>query len=200
MIPLAPIRPANTIKTVRGKVQSFQDCSMNEVYTRIKRTMSNGIRVGDRHYEFLAFGNSQFREHGAWFFASTSDLTAQQIRDRIGDFSHINNVAKYCSRIGQCFSTSRATRWSFDVVRIPDIERNGFRFSDGVGKISKFLARMIAQDLGRAHSNDDYPSAFQFRREGCKGIPGCCCDVRQAQFLQLRVQIHRRGQTRCGPG
>lgn len=182
------LRVKFTDERYKGKVQSFQDCSMNEIYTRIKRTMANGIQVGDRHYEFLAFGNSQFREHGAWFFASTSDLTAQQIRDRIGDFSHINNVAKYCSRIGQCFSTSRATSYSFDIIRIPDIERNGFRFSDGVGKISKFLARMIAQDLGRAHSDDDYPSAFQFRREGCKGIlvvdpalTGPTVQIRQSQ-------------------
>ncbi|KAF2485998.1 RNA dependent RNA polymerase-domain-containing protein [Neohortaea acidophila] len=164
------IRVKFTDEKYKGRVQSFGDAVMNEVFTRIKRTMTNGINVAGRHYEFLAFGNSQFREHGAWFFASTSDLTAQKIRDELGDFEKIKVVAKYCSRIGQCFSTTRATRWTVDDERIPDIERNGFCFSDGVGKISPFLARMIAQELGYPSSSEAFPSAFQFRREGHKGI------------------------------
>ncbi|RAL67814.1 hypothetical protein DID88_008541 [Monilinia fructigena] len=55
-----------------------------------------------------------------------------------------------------------------DIVRIPDIERNGHCFTDGVGKISSFLAQMIAAELKlRTHAA---PSAFQFRLGGCKGI------------------------------
>lgn len=180
------LRVKFTDEKYKGKVQSFADSSMNEVYTRIKRTMANGIRVGDRHYEFLAFGNSQFREHGAWFFASTADLTAQQIRDKLGHFSNINVVAKYCSRIGQCFSTTRATRWSVQTEKIPDINRNGFCFTDGVGKISPFLAQMIAQELGYPSSSKDCPSAFQFRREGCKGILVVDPSLTKHNSIQIR--------------
>lgn len=71
-----------------------------------------------RKYDFLAFGNSQLREHSVWFFASTeanndgSDsppVNAQSIRDGMGDFSSIRVVAKRAARMGQCFSDTVGT-------------------------------------------------------------------------------------------
>lgn len=88
----------------------------------------------------------------------------------MGNFSHIKVIAKYAARLGQCFSTTRAIHGLSkpDIVKIPDIERNGYCFTDGVGKISSFLAQMITAELGlRLHTA---PSAFQFRLGGCKGI------------------------------
>lgn len=164
------LRVRFTDERYKGRVMSSDDSSMDEVYARVKRTMTNGIKVGDRHYEFLAFGNSQFRERGAYFFAPTSTLTAQDIRKWMGDFKHINVVAKYCSRIGQCLSTTRTTDLTVEIERCPDIERNGFNFTDGVGKISPFLAQMIAKEHGLPHSVSDCPSAFQFRLGGSKGV------------------------------
>lgn len=134
------------------------------------RTLYNGIRIGDRHYEFLAFGNSQFRENGAYFFCPTDYLSCDDIRNWMGNFNHIKVVAKYAARLGQCFSTTRAINGLSkpDIIRIPDIETDKFCFTDGVGKISPFLAQMIAAELGlRANTA---PSAFQFRLGGCKGI------------------------------
>ncbi|KAK3707260.1 hypothetical protein LTR37_012261 [Vermiconidia calcicola] len=154
----------------RGKIMSPDDASMNEVFTRVKRTMTNGIKIADRHYEFLAFGNSQFREGGAWFFASTGELTAQKIRDWMGNFEHIKVIAKYCARIGQAFSTTRAVQIAVNREDIPDINRNGYCFTDGVGKISPFLAQMIAREHNLPSTNSDYPSVFQFRLGGCKGV------------------------------
>ena len=134
------------------------------------RTLYNGIGIGDRHYEFLAFGNSQFRENGAYFFSPTDHLSCDNIRQWMGNFTHIKVVAKYAARLGQCFSTTRAIYGLSkpDIVTIPDIERNGYCFTDGVGKISSFLAQMIATELGLRLS--PAPSAFQFRLGGCKGI------------------------------
>jgi len=88
----------------------------------------------------------------------------------MGNFSHINVVAKYAARLGQCFSTTRAINGLSkpEIVKIPDIERNGYNFTDGVGKISPFLAQIIASDLRIPGNN--HPSAFQFRLGGCKGI------------------------------
>lgn len=95
----------------------------------------------------------------------------------MGNFSHIKVVAKYAARLGQCFSTTRAIQGlnAPDLVLIPDIEKpdpentgNSFCFTDGVGKISPFLAQMIALELG-IHTTF-VPSAFQFRLGGCKGV------------------------------
>ncbi|KAK5163368.1 uncharacterized protein LTR77_010741 [Saxophila tyrrhenica] len=155
----------------KGGIRSFDSDRMKPVFNRIEKTMVNGIRVGGRHFEFLAFGNSQFREAGAWFFASTSEITAQSIRDWMGNFSDINVVAKYCSRVGQCFSTTRAFHFGdIQVKRIPDIKRNGHMFTDGVGKISPFLAQMIANQHNLPNPTVDYPSMFQFRLGGSKGV------------------------------
>lgn len=144
---------------------------MNEVFTRIYRTMINGITIGDRRYEFLAFGNSQFREHGAYFIAPLPHFSAPSIRRWMGSFKEIRVVAKHAARLGQCFSTTRAISGAKVTVKeINDIERNGFCFTDGVGKISTFLAQLTASELGINQSIGGPPSVFQFRLGGCKGV------------------------------
>lgn len=152
---------------VRASISQVDD----EIYSRVKSTLACGITIGGRHYEFLAFGNSQFREQGAYFFASLPNLSAAHIRAWMGRFSHIRNIAKHTSRLGQCFSTTRAVgACVVQIQQIPDIERNGYVFSDGVGKISKFLAKMATNGLDIRTTNGEPPSAFQFRLGGCKGM------------------------------
>lgn len=151
------------------------------MFTRVYRTLFNGIQIGDRHYEFLAFGNSQFRENGAYLFCPTDSLSCDSIRDWMGSFSHIRIAAKYAARLGQCFSTTRAINAVSKptIVKIPDIERNGFTFSDGVGKISLLMSTLIAVELGvRGHQA---PSAFQFRLGGCKGMLAVSPDVKDKE-------------------
>ena len=164
------LRVKFTDERYKGRIMASGDNTKIELLTRVKRTMTNGIKIGGRHYDFLAFGNSQFRENGAYFFASTGGLTADSIRARMGDFTNIRTVAKYASRIGQCFSTTRAMQVGVNIARIADVERNGFCFSDGVGKISPFLAQMIAEEFGLPDGSTEYPSVFQFRLGGCKGV------------------------------
>jgi RNA-dependent RNA polymerase len=121
----------------------------------------------------LAFGNSQFRENGAYFFCPTDHLSCDDIRHWMGNFSEIKVVAKYAARLGQCFSTTRAINGLSkpDIMKIPDVflgPKKDYCSTDGVGKLSPFLAQMIAAELGIRSSAA--PSAFQFRLGGCKGI------------------------------
>ncbi|RDW86205.1 uncharacterized protein DSM5745_02847 [Aspergillus mulundensis] len=154
-----------------GRINATADDTMDEVFTRVKRALANGITIGSTRYEFLAFGNSQFREHGAYFFAPKDGVTAASIRAWMGQFSHIRNIAKYAARLGQCFSTTRAfSGCTAHVKKINDVERNGYTFSDGVGKISKFLAQMAASELKIKTPTKEPPSAYQFRLGGCKGM------------------------------
>lgn len=165
------LRVRFTDEKTQGRIYSTHYKSNDEVFARIKRTLTNGITIGDRHYEFLAFGNSQFREHGAYFFAPTPNLTAAHIRAWMGQFNHIRNVARYAARLGQCFSTTRALAGCMVTVkRIPDIIRNGYCFSDGIGKISRFTTRVIASEMGISDPYGEPPSAYQFRLGGCKGM------------------------------
>ncbi|OKL63034.1 hypothetical protein UA08_01933 [Talaromyces atroroseus] len=154
-----------------GRINSTNHNTIDEVFNRIKHTMTNGIKLGDRKYEFLAFGNSQFREHGAYFFASDAHVSAANIRAWMGEFSDIRNVAKYAARLGQCFSTTRAVHaCRVHLERVPDVVRGGHTFSDGVGRISNFLAQMTQQELKIRTPDRDPPSAYQFRLGGCKGM------------------------------
>ncbi len=160
---------------IRGfaRINATSQKTMDEVLSKVFRTLSSGIVIGDRHYDFLAFGNSQLREHGAYFFAPLpSGPTASHIRAWMGRFDHERIVAKHAARIGQCFSTTRAIRNAgFPPVRrsdlIDDVERKDFTFTDGVGKISRFYAETIAKELG---VRGPPPSVYQFRMAGCKGV------------------------------
>lgn len=156
---------------------------MNEVFTRVKRAMINGLSIGDRHYEFLAFGNSQFREHGAYFIAPLPHFSAQRIRDWMGMFKDIKGVALYASRLGQCFSTTRAISGSkVEIQTIKDVKLDKFCFTDGVGKISAFLAQLAASELGIDQSTTGAPSVFQFRLGGCKGVLAVSPDARMREI------------------
>ncbi|CAN6727693.1 unnamed protein product [Malus baccata var. baccata] len=168
---------------------SAEEERRTRVYERIFSTIRNGIVIGDKKFEFLAFSSSQLREHSVWMFASRSELSAQDIRNWMGDFRDIRNVAKYGARLGQAFSSSRET---FNVDRdeielIPDvkIERSGFKycFSDGIGKISAEFAERVARKCGRSST----PSALQIRRGGYKGV--VAVDPTLAKNLALRESM-----------
>ncbi|KAL8997015.1 MAG: hypothetical protein Q9169_003605 [Polycauliona sp. 2 TL-2023] len=165
------LRVRFTDEKVEGKIYSTGKDTMNEVFTRVKRALRNGIKVGERLYEFLAFGNSQFRENGAYFYAPLPHLQAQTIRNWMGDFDEIPYVAQHAARLGQCFSTTRAIIGTRTTIReIEDEERNGHVFTDGVGMLSPFLAQLITHELGILRTSPEPPSIFQFRMGGCKGI------------------------------
>ncbi|QIW99278.1 hypothetical protein AMS68_004796 [Peltaster fructicola] len=153
-----------------GRVRAADDGSDDAIFKRFNQVLKQGITVGGRTFHFLAYGNSQLRENGAYFFASTHELSAEDLRKQMGTFSQIKVVAKYASRLGQAFSTTRAAWNQVEVVDIDDINRNGFCFSDGVGKMSLFVARMIAEHLKLPSSPEHCPSALQFRLGGYKGI------------------------------
>ncbi|KAK3906606.1 RNA dependent RNA polymerase-domain-containing protein [Staphylotrichum tortipilum] len=153
-----------------GRIRACEVDRDDELYTRVYRVMLRGIRMGRWHWKFLAFGNSQIRESGAFFFCEPEDqvVTCDSIRQWMGDFSHISSVAKFAARLGQCFSTTRLLHSipTPHILEIPDVEKDGFCFTDGVGKISQTLAGLVADDWKIFPP----PSAFQFRMGGCKGV------------------------------
>nr|XP_023929332.1 probable RNA-dependent RNA polymerase 1 [Quercus suber]POE89552.1 rna-dependent rna polymerase 1 [Quercus suber] len=160
------------------------------IYDRILSILRNGIVIGCKKFEFLAYSNSQLRENSVWMFASRTGLTAADIREWMGDFRKIRNVAKYAARLGQSFSSSRETVSisRHEVENIPDveIERKGipYCFSDGIGKISSELAREVAAKCGLENS---VPSAFQIRYGGYKGV--VAVDPTSSKKLSLRKSM-----------
>lgn len=115
----------------------------------------HGICIGERKYKFLAWSNSQIREHGIWMYATDKQGNSiPQIRSWMGNFSHIHSVSKYMARIGQCFSQTEETvsvPLQEHRIRLEEDIKGGFDpkhfvnycFSDGVGKISEKLAKEV---------------------------------------------------------
>lgn len=161
-----------TDELLEGRVRSTDADRDDEIYTRVFRALSRGIRMGRWHWQFLAFGNSQVRENGAFMFCQADGpddmvTTCAKIRAWMGDFKHIQVVAKYAARLGQCFSTTRLLHGLYPrIERIPDVKHGIFEFTDGVGKISPELASVIAHEWKLTNP----PSAYQFRMGGCKGV------------------------------
>ncbi|XP_058078636.1 RNA-dependent RNA polymerase 1-like [Magnolia sinica] len=141
------------------------------VYKRILSTLRNGIVIGDKKFEFLAFSSSQLKENSAWMFAARSGLDAAGIRKWLGDFSKIRNVAKYAARLGQSFGSSKESLSvdRHEIEHIPDIEikNKKYNFSDGIGKISADFAKRVAI---KCDIRGLTPSAFQIRYCGYKGV------------------------------
>ncbi|XP_057777391.1 probable RNA-dependent RNA polymerase 1 [Salvia miltiorrhiza] len=161
-----------------------------KLYERVLSTLRNGITIGEKRFQFLAFSSSQLRENSLWMFAPVDGLTADDIRRWMGDFSSIRNVAKYAARLGQSFSSSTETLKvaQYEVERIPDVEvvRDGttYIFSDGIGKISSDFARRVATKCG---IRDGVPSAFQIRYGGYKGV--VAVDPTSSMKLSLRKSM-----------
>lgn len=144
-----------------------------DIYKRILDILKDGIVIGDKKFEFLAFSSSQLRDNSLWMFAPTgTGCTAAFIREWMGDFSMIRNVAKYAARLGQSFGSSTETlsvrRDEIEVIQ--DVRRisdgKEYVFSDGIGKISLEFAQRVAKKCGYECT----PSAFQIRYGGYKGV------------------------------
>ncbi|KKA27940.1 hypothetical protein TD95_001211 [Thielaviopsis punctulata] len=159
---------------LNGKLSSGNTGNrFDNVYYRVYNVMDEGIRIGERVFKYLACGNSQMRECGAYFFADTPEVTRDDIRAWMGNFEDIRSVAKRAARIGQCFSTTRAVRGVSvpSIKRIPDIEKGKYCFTDGVGKISRPLASLVMEEMELFTApGEPVPAAYQFRMGGCKGV------------------------------
>ncbi|KAG5230124.1 RNA-dependent RNA polymerase [Salix suchowensis] len=180
--------PANAISTSiqRG---IFAKPFRTGIYHRILSILQDGIVIGAKRFEFLAFSASQLRSNSVWMFASNNDVKAEDIRKWMGCFDKIRSVSKCAARMGQLFSSSFQT---FvvpvqDVEIIPDIEINtdgiDYCFSDGIGKISLSFAKQVALRCGLSHT----PSAFQIRYGGYKGV--VAVDRNSFRKLSLRSSM-----------
>ncbi|XP_031492049.1 probable RNA-dependent RNA polymerase 1 [Nymphaea colorata] len=161
--------PAFSSSHVSQRTTFLDDQNHTPIYRRVLSTLEEGIVIGDKKFEFLAFSSSQLRDNSLWMFASHPELTAADIRRKMGDFSSIRNIAKYAARVGQSLSSSTETLKvpPSEVENIPDVKSGQYVFSDGIGKISSAFARKVAE---KCSCNRRIPSAFQIRYGGYKGV------------------------------
>lgn len=168
-----------------------------DIYRRILSVLRDGIIIGDKRFQFLAFSASQLRSNSVWMFASNEHIKADDIREWMGCFNKIRSISKCAARMGQLFSASTQTCEVHprDVDLIPDIEvtTDGVKycFSDGIGKISYTFARDIVRRLGLSRM----PSAFQIRYGGYKGV--IVVDRKSFRKLALRSSMLKFESNNC---
>ncbi|KAI3891026.1 hypothetical protein MKW98_007331 [Papaver atlanticum] len=158
------------------------------VFNRVKTILKDGFYLCGRKYSFLAFSSNQLRDRSAWFFAEGANIKVSDIKSWMGKFTD-KNVAKCTARMGMCFSSTFATvEVPFEQVNgnLPDIERNGYVFSDGIGKITPDLAKEVADKL-QLTSNP--PCAYQIRFAGCKGVVACWPEKTDEFRLSIRPSM-----------
>lgn len=164
------------------------------LFANTRPRLLDGFLIAGRRYEFLATSSSQLRSHGAWFYSLDScGRSAGDVRDALGDLSHLRVPSKYMARLGLAFSQSLgAVHVPRACTRVePDIEAPGPRknlhyvFSDGVGRISPALLARVHKALPQ----EGQPSAIQIRYGGCKGmlvmdptLDGECIVFRQSMY------------------
>uniref|UniRef100_A0A2P2JTS8 RNA-dependent RNA polymerase n=1 Tax=Rhizophora mucronata TaxID=61149 RepID=A0A2P2JTS8_RHIMU len=174
------------------RTSSANEDKRTAIYTRILSILRNGIVIGDKKFEFLAFSSSQLRENSCWMFSSRYGLNAANIRKWMGNFQQIRNVAKYAARLGQSFGSSTETLsvGRHEIEIIPDIEvqrgQTKYSFSDGIGKISSAFAKQVAR---KCDCKGPFPSAFQIRYGGYKGI--VAVDPNSTKKLSLRKSMFK---------
>lgn len=153
-----------------ARLQFDRNVSLDEIYhQRFKGVLSAFIEVAGRKFEFLGFSHSSLREQTCWFMApfvhNGGPLTARGVIANLGDFTSIRSPAKCAARIGQAFSETNGTvQLSPGVVKVvPDIERNGRVFSDGVGAFSSEILKKVWRDYALGHAR---PTLLQIRWAG----------------------------------
>ncbi len=72
---------------------------------RMTKVLNDGVVIGGRQFEFLAFSSSQLQEQSCWLFAPRDGLSADDIRSFMGDFSDIRCIAKAGARMGSASQT-----------------------------------------------------------------------------------------------
>ncbi|XP_021822322.1 RNA-dependent RNA polymerase 6 [Prunus avium] len=159
------------------------------VFKRFRTILNDGFYLCGRKYTFLAFSSNQLRDRSAWFFAECVNISVGNITSWMGKFNN-KNVAKCAARMGQCFSSTYATVEvpSSEVNDIPDIERNGYVFSDGIGMITPDLALEVAEKL---KLDRNPPCAYQIRFAGCKGVVACWPSKDDGFRLSLRTSMNK---------
>lgn len=160
------------------------------IFKRVRNILTDGFYLCGQRYSFLAFSSNQLRDRSAWFFAEDRQTRVLSIINWMGKFTN-RNIAKCAARMGQCFSSTYAT---VDVpveqvdIALPDIERNGYIFSDGIGWITPDLAQEVAEKL---KLDQDPPCAYQIRYAGCKGVVACWPGQGDGIRLALRPSMNK---------
>ncbi|VDN24367.1 unnamed protein product [Gongylonema pulchrum] len=100
----------------RGRALQDQSLMIPDL---VYRVLGTGLRIASRHYQFLAWSNSQMRDGGCYLYSDSVVYdkrrgaivyTIEDIRRWMGDFTTSKSVPKLMSRMGQCFTQAQVVQ------------------------------------------------------------------------------------------
>ena len=149
----------------------FNSFTAQKLSCFISSLMHEGIYIGSRFFQFISSSNSQMKNCSFWLIniEGTRFVKRENIIQELGDFTMETNIYKNASRRGQCLSSTIyiTTLQKENIIEIPDIRKNRYVFTDGIGQISTDLAFKCAKIL---KCPKNFASAFQIRFGGVKGV------------------------------
>lgn len=153
----------------------------------IKRILHDGMVVAGRKFRFLGYSQSALKSHTVWFVLdhpARPELRVENIIRGLGQFDNLKYdrqliycPARYGARISQAFTAtdpSIVVR-AEEVFPLEDIKRGQWCFTEGVGTLSRAMAKAISKvlkDSGKRAFRrlTTHPGAFQVRFQGSKGV------------------------------
>ncbi|WVW85521.1 hypothetical protein I302_107559 [Kwoniella bestiolae CBS 10118] len=158
------------------------------IMARVRRALQHGLVVGGQRFYPVASSASQQKEHAIWF-VNHDVIDGLALRKWMGSVTE-TVIAKHAARMGLPFSTSRIVDMNIKVgVQLPDIERNGRTFTDGVAVAGLEVLRQAAAALGQQKGLNASPSAIQFRLGGAKGVLAYWPHLAQPHEVRLRKSL-----------
>lgn len=124
---------------------------------RVGGILKGGFDLAGRNFEFLAYSTSALREHAVWFISpfkftlptgQTVLVDGEYIRHNIGDFHGsdlLRHPSKYAARLAQAFTATNPSVYlsRHEWEEVPDLGKDPYLFTDGVGTISYLQACRI---------------------------------------------------------
>ncbi|KAL0477225.1 RNAi component RdRP [Acrasis kona] len=146
-----------------------QEWTIEGVTDRISTILQDGFSLCGKTFTFLAGSGSQLKENSCYFFSNNEHVTADMIREKMGNFENMTSGAKYYARMAQCFSdsTTAVELKKEEMIEVDDLKTadGAYLYTDGAGTASK----EIFDDIVSIRGAPQDVSVVQIRCGGCKG-------------------------------
>ncbi|KAH7016162.1 RNA dependent RNA polymerase-domain-containing protein, partial [Microdochium trichocladiopsis] len=191
MLSVADFRPPPGLKS---QLTGTRPSTFREHTDYVVRLLRAGVTLQGESYHFYGHSNSQLKSRTCFMFAASKDDISKMV-ESLGDFTKMKTVAKKAKRIGLLFSAAQAVL-QVDEGRcedIPDIEANGYTFTDGCGLMSPCFAKDVSRRMQLTFRAKRYsPSVFQIRYRGYKGVVTTDPTMRsRATWLRMRKSMKK---------
>ena len=136
----------------------------------VKHVIDKGVWVNGSVFNFLGCSSSGLKSRTCYMFQGSKN-EIERVLAECFVMKKDTPTSKRMKRIGMLFSELKLTSVVVvdnNVIEMPDIERNGFNFTDGCGGICKDLAEQVKEGAGIVEAY--LPSVYQIRYQGCKGV------------------------------